>query len=610
MTIYAKLTRWTLFGALAVLAILALVVKLAHIIRDHIRFLYTINLDDGQQQYWTEDTSQWSRLKKHLFTAPLFHKRHNREIQLSSAVSAGTIPSRLHTIFLSFYFLTNVVYCCMLDYQQPVAALRAEIRGRTGHMVVINMMPLFLFATRNNPFIQILGISFDTFNLIHRWLGRIVVIEALAHVFIWGINKHAALGLSGIREALQTDNFVQYGFISSIALTLILFQSPSAIRHAFYETFLHLHQFLAATMFVGVLLHVESQALPQKPYMFVIIGIWGLERATRIIRLVYYNVSRHGVTKVHIEALEGGACRATFEICRSWTTTPGCHIFAYIPSVALHMSHPFSIAWHESYTHSQLSRCPTLMNMSEKTQVEIVTPVTINSPEEDFQPLPQRKGAAISCIMSTRTGMTASLYNRAKASPGGLTLTAFVEGPYGGVQSLKSYGTVLLFAGGVGITHQLSHLQNLLATRVCSTRKITLVWSVRTLAQLSWARMWLEELASTPHPRIKLEFQFYVSKWDKERGNEMMCGRKIGRGRADVRGIVEREVSERVGAMTVGVCGPGAFADDVRAATRECMDGTNVDFWEEVRLPSSSCDYDPLPLVQTLTYSARHLLGE
>jgi hypothetical protein len=43
------------------------------------------------------------------------------------------------------------------------------------------MVPLFLLAGRNNPFITFCGISFDTFNLIHRWFGRIVVLEAIAH---------------------------------------------------------------------------------------------------------------------------------------------------------------------------------------------------------------------------------------------------------------------------------------------------------------------------------------------------------------------------------------------------------------------------------------------
>lgn len=43
------------------------------------------------------------------------------------------------------------------------------------------MIPLVILAGRNNPLIGLLNISFDNFNLVHRWFGRIVVLQALAH---------------------------------------------------------------------------------------------------------------------------------------------------------------------------------------------------------------------------------------------------------------------------------------------------------------------------------------------------------------------------------------------------------------------------------------------
>ena len=51
-------------------------------------------------------------------------------------------------------------------------------------------------------------------------------------------------------------------------------------------------------------------------------------------------------------------------------------------------------------------------------------------------------------------------------------------------------------------------------------------------------------------------------------------------GRTDVRKDIEREFAARIGAMTVGVCGPGALADDVRAAARGVIGKGNVDFRE------------------------------
>ena len=70
-------------------------------------------------------------------------------------------------------------------------------------------IPLFLLAGRNNPLIPLLGISFDTYNLMHRWFGRIVILEAVAHTI-----AHLAKG--GWAEAIPsiwTTPFLLWGFI-------------------------------------------------------------------------------------------------------------------------------------------------------------------------------------------------------------------------------------------------------------------------------------------------------------------------------------------------------------------------------------------------------------
>lgn len=64
-------------------------------------------------------------------------------------------------------------------------------------------------AARNNPLINILGISFDTFNLLHRWFGRIVILEAFAHTTAF----LAAQAHKGSLEAgFQVTFSVQYMF--------------------------------------------------------------------------------------------------------------------------------------------------------------------------------------------------------------------------------------------------------------------------------------------------------------------------------------------------------------------------------------------------------------
>ena len=159
--------------------------------------------------------------KRHILWAPIGSIRHNREIHLSTAINFGTLPTRLQAILLTLFFASNVVYCTiMLNWDLPRHQLIAEFRGRTGVMATVNMIPLFVLAGRNNPLIWIFGISFDTWNLVHRWLGRIVVLESTCHITAWTINKVETSpdGWYGVWYMIKTSGFVLTGTIVSICM--------------------------------------------------------------------------------------------------------------------------------------------------------------------------------------------------------------------------------------------------------------------------------------------------------------------------------------------------------------------------------------------------------
>lgn len=156
-----------------------------------VRYVRTVaSLSNETQRYFAVPNLTFARFKKYLLDAPLFRRRHHREFKLSTAINVGTLPSRLQTFMLVGYFATNVVFCVIsIDWTGKYAAVAGEFRNRTGVLAVMNMIPLFLLAGRNNPFITFCGISFDTMNLIHRWIGRIVVLEAIAHTSAWIASK-------------------------------------------------------------------------------------------------------------------------------------------------------------------------------------------------------------------------------------------------------------------------------------------------------------------------------------------------------------------------------------------------------------------------------------
>ena len=187
-------------------------------------------------------------------------------------------------VLLAFYVVSNFFYMTLLPYRtQEVAKTVAELRGRSGYLAVVNMMPLIVLAGRNNPLISLLKISFDNYNLFHRWIGRIVIFESLVHVCAWASNYSAQHGIGALSSSFTDNVFLTSGLVGMLAMIVIVFQSLSAVRHAFYETFLHLHILLAALIFGGVYIHLDVEKLPALPYIqFVVMG-WIAERVLRMI---------------------------------------------------------------------------------------------------------------------------------------------------------------------------------------------------------------------------------------------------------------------------------------------------------------------------------------
>ena len=576
-----------LWAMIAVILGIILISRMVQFGNERIRLMFMVNVPERSQYWETDKTRIWPWLKKNLLYAPLKNKRHNREFALSTALNVGTLPSRLHTTILASYFICNATYCLYLDYHnKPQAAVLAELRGRTGHLAMVNMLPLFILAGRNNPLIPFLRVSFDTYNLIHRWLGRLVILEALVHTACWAANSTNAYGSKVTNESLESKAFLGYGMLGTAAMAVILLQSPSIVRHAFYETFLHCHQLLALASVFGVWVHCDTGKLPSSVYVKVAFACWLLERSVRLARLIYHNVSRsRGMTKITVEALPGAgdgslqAIRLSASCPRPWKFVPGTHAYIYLPSLSFIQNHPFSIAWSSSR--------PTPYASLEKETLSLPSPTSLGPVNE------LATQADLHFVIAKRTGMTASLYEKAAACPSGtMTVTGFIEGPYGGNDNLSSYGTCVLFAGGIGITHQIGHVRHLLHGHergTTATRKIVLVWSVKNTETLEWVRPFMDEILALPNRREVLKIILFVTRPRSRREVVSRSERVLMYpGRCDPTSILEDEVASRVGATAVTVCGPGAFGDEVRAGVRNVLarredggKGATIDFVEE-----------------------------
>lgn len=610
-----KVTK-ILLASMFVVALVVLAIRVVHLFQAHIRHIHCIHTAKDEQNYWAYDRVWWLPwLKREIVYAPLGKKRHNREWQLGKAHNYGTLPGRAHTVLLILYVLSNWIYCTLLPYgQQEAAKTIAEFRGRTGVLAVVNMIPLVLLAGRNNPLIRTLKISFDTFNLFHRWIGRIVVLESVAHVCAWYANYSAKRGIDASFESFSSSLFLTAGLVAVLTMIAIVFLSLSVVRHAFYETFLHGHQILAFFAIGGAYVHLDVERLPALPYIQMVVMAWIFERLLRLTWILYLNVGykRRETTKVIIEALPGEACRVTFQLPRHTFIRPGSHVYAYLPKFSLWMSHPFSVAWTNPESEPPtgamfLERDGSSENVSllNKETLDGAVEAPLNSGALKSPNYLERQSTyssyltkrkmpptSLSLVCAARTGMTRRIYDAALRAPARTIFTSgFIEGPYAGHDKLASYGTVVMFAGGAGITHHLVQIRHLLASaqhRTVATRKIVLAWSVRDLESLSWVAPWMDEILKLPGRRDVLSMHLFVTKArgpadyvSPSRSIELK-GERCNPGKV-LDNVLRKPAGEggRVGACFVSVCGPGAFADEVRRAVRERISLGALDMNEE-----------------------------
>lgn len=572
-----SLVRDMLWWSLGIAGMAILVIRVIELFCAQMRKIHAMTIPGQAQGYWKFKQWHWMPgVKKAIIYAPLWKKRHNREIRLSEAINMGTLPSRLQFVILALYIASNAVYLLFVDWRQANKyALCAEIRGRSGSLAVVNMVPLIIMAGRNNPMISMLQISFDTYNLLHRWMGRVIVLESMIHISVWAIVQVADGGWSSVWWKVFHDTFCASGAsaVSSMAILLVLSLSP--LRHAFYETFLTTHIALAFIIFVCTWIHCAlpglpgGEALPQLPYIITVMTIWFFDRLARMVRLAHCNWSTRGWTEAVVEPVPGEACRVTMHLPRFVDVKPGSHAYIRFAGVNFWENHPFSIAWVEhSYTDEVL---PLI--------------------ETDSPVVGRPVATTVSFVIGAHTGFTRKLYNRAMEETAAskvraISLKAAFEGPYGGHHSMDSYGHAVLFAGATGITHQISYLRHIIqgyTEQTVATRRVTLVWVIRDHEALEWVRPWMDKVLRMENRVDVLRIKLFVTR--PKNSKEILSPSQtvqIYPGRPNITTLLNQEVHEQLGAMCVTVCGPGSLADDVRLAVRKVQARrTVVDFVEE-----------------------------
>lgn len=180
----------------------------------HVRRLH--GMANGTQRYFAREDYRMSWFKKHVVNAPIFRVRHSREFQLSWAVNMGTLPTRFQALCVMGLIGMNTALCTLhIPYNDNIATWGKLLRNRTGTLATANLIPLVILAGRNNPLVPMLGISFDSWNFYHRWIGRIFAAEALVHFFCYLFYTGLVEGWNSVTSDFQGDEKAITGLVVS-----------------------------------------------------------------------------------------------------------------------------------------------------------------------------------------------------------------------------------------------------------------------------------------------------------------------------------------------------------------------------------------------------------
>ena len=155
--------------------------------------------------------------KKYFIVPATFNSAHIRRMSYCS------IPLRSQTILISLYLLLNLIFLC-IDYDvfaeniywpgQTDIQLTRYIADRSGILAFAQIPLLIAFAGRNNVLIWLTGWSFSTFNVWHKWVARVCLIQTFIHSVCYTVYAFQEGGAADL-AAYYEDAYLRWGAVVS-----------------------------------------------------------------------------------------------------------------------------------------------------------------------------------------------------------------------------------------------------------------------------------------------------------------------------------------------------------------------------------------------------------
>ncbi|KAJ9155451.1 Ferric reductase transmembrane component 7 [Pleurostoma richardsiae] len=453
-------------------------------VEEHYRNLYTLEPDWAQTEMQTGQTSNRHffpeeekaetafRPKAHgssigpvndalalfrwIFYRPIpdiVWRKHRFTFSSLSVLMVGFIA----LVFVTLYcFLLQPLYWQSIQYGSPPVAIRAG-------MIAVAMTPwIIATSTKANVLSFITGIGPERLNVFHRWAGYLCLYLALIHTIPFYVQPVWDDGGMAIFQTLfPQGSGVIYGtgIACLVPLIWLCVASLPIIRRVAYEVFVMLHV-PVGMLYVGLLFWHTKNYLMSWSYLYATIAIFVACYMVRLFKLNWtkpWRMSFMVGDEAAINIMTENCIKITIPTQMRWK--PGQYVYLRMPGISLFENHPFTVS----------SLC-----------------------SDDF---PSEYGEQYrDCVLVFRPygGFTRKVLETAIEKGPFHTYRAFLDGPYGGMRrDLAAFDTVILIAGGSGITALMSQLLNLIKRMrdgKAITKKIVVVWALKRLEAMDWFR--------------------------------------------------------------------------------------------------------------------------
>lgn len=347
-------------------------------------------------------------------------------------------------------------------------------------------------GTRESLLSLLTGIPYQHFNFLHIWLGRIIYIQSALHTIGWTVVEAKLYRPQPqVYRMFIMQQYAIFGCVAMLLITfLFVFSLKNVIRRTGYEFFRKTH-YVVAVLYIGACWgHWYQLAC----WMIASLGIYGIDRAVRLIRTLATHVGKGDMTKrvafrpaqASVKLLEDGetsVIRLEFEHRhRAWKV--GQHFHLCFPSLTIWQSHP-------------------------------MTPASLPSTSG------LQKHVYIIRAHNGETGRLAALCH--DAGDESVTTPVVLTGPSGcGVNQATN---ILAIAGGTGISFVLPVFSAALARAQSGFRSaVHLVWVIRRTSNLDWISNELAELrrvvAETKMEGCEARIKIFITR-DGARGTSL-----------------------------------------------------------------------------------------